>query len=195
MTLNPLLVFPFLACFLSFGWGIKNFFVRPARVGRRLRLVAPIGLVFVAASLTELLIGPRVSVGRAVIALCLYVLSFTLFWWAITANRLRPLAACFSEARLSHITQSGPYRFIRHPFYTSYMLAVIAGLATGASVVTAPPAVILLGMYISAARGEEILFAGSELAEAYADYKDRTGMFIPSVRVMFFVSSYRRKKR
>jgi protein-S-isoprenylcysteine O-methyltransferase Ste14 len=46
----------------------------------------------------------------------------------------------------------------------------------------AVPSVAAIGLYVIAARREERKFAASPLAEAYATYRARTGMFVPSLR-------------
>ncbi len=53
--------------------------------------------------------------------ICLYALSLGLFWWAILTAK--GLDFAFSD-NVGNIVTTGPFRFLRHPFYTSYMLTV-----------------------------------------------------------------------
>jgi protein-S-isoprenylcysteine O-methyltransferase Ste14 len=78
------------------------------------------------------------------------------------------------------LTQRGPYRLIRHPIYTAYLLVWLAG-----PVIAAQPWLLLTTLWMAslhyyAARQEEQQFARSDLAGDYAVYRRGTGMFVPS---------------
>jgi protein-S-isoprenylcysteine O-methyltransferase Ste14 len=182
MTLTPLsitLAVLLVACSLSFTWGMRSFFVRPARMTTGMRTTAITGSIFAALHLAAILLVPHLSIERFSSGTALYSLSLLLFWRAVAANRAKPLAACFSTDRQSHITRSGPYRVVRHPFYCSYLLAWMAGwLATG-SIWLGPTVVAMFAIYLLAALREEARFAQSALAGEYAKYRLRTGMFFP----------------
>lgn len=111
-------------------------------------------------------------------ALC-FVCSKALFWRCVKENKNTPLTLAYSPDLPSHVVRTGPYRWVRHPFYVSYLLGYIAGvLATGQPLLLA----IVFGMgviYYHAARTEEGKFARSPMRDAYAAYKARTGMFFP----------------
>ena len=68
---------------------------------------------------------------------------------------------------------------MRHPFYVSYSLFWI-GWAVG---VWSPWALlaplVLVPIYVAAARGEERKFARSEMAEQYRRYMREVGFFFP----------------
>jgi protein-S-isoprenylcysteine O-methyltransferase Ste14 len=57
-------------------------------------------------------------------------------------------------------------------FFSAFALATWSAIAAG-------PIVLLVIIYVLAARLEERLFAGTEMAAAYASYRDRTGFFLP----------------
>src|SRR5579862_3197436 len=83
---------------------------------------------------------------------------------------------------VAYYTRSGPYRFVRHPIYCSYLLAAIAGLAASADSVLAPSVIMFFAIYFTAARREERRFALGPLATHYAAYARATGMFLPPPR-------------
>ena len=74
---------------------------------------------------------------------------------------------------------SGPYAFVRHPVYLSYMLAFLAMPVAFPMIATATIFLFNVALYVHAARDDERSLAASELGEAYADYRQRTGMFVP----------------
>lgn len=120
--------------------------------------------------------------GRAIAAVAVLALASALFLWAAWTNRTRKLALAFSGATPEHVQTAGPYRLVRHPFYTSYLLA-FAGGAVAAWTPWILPALLAGALtYWRAARGEEEAFATSELAGAYGLYATRVGMFLPRVR-------------
>jgi protein-S-isoprenylcysteine O-methyltransferase Ste14 len=104
-----------------------------------------------------------------------------LFWWAVRASRKARLRFAFDEEHPDSLLTSGPYRIVRHPFYTSYLLFWIGwGVA-----VWSPWAVlvvaIMLVLYVRAALMEERKFSLSPLASDYAVYRRRAGLFWPRI--------------
>ncbi len=166
------------ACFASYGWGLLRFFAEPGRAPGT-ALVKWTTAVSVAANIAALVFFYRHDDARFGIAVALYGLSLWLFWWAVAVNRARPLSLAYSSDTPEHLVSEGPYAYIRHPLYVSYMLCWIAGvLATGRPALLAT----VLGMgwiYHRAALVEEAKFAASPLAGEYAGYMRRTGRYFP----------------
>lgn len=81
----------------------------------------------------------------------------------------------------SEIVIRGPYRYVRHPFYTGFLLALLAAFLAWPQ-----PLTLLLLLYgfaalaITAAR-EERRLSQSELGEAYRRYAHGTGRFLPRI--------------
>ncbi len=117
---------------------------------------------------------------RALSGVCLLLAGLALFVWAWAANRGAPLTRPFLNDIPDHLVSSGPYRWVRHPFYSSYLLVLVAGWV--ASAAWWYGIVVLLGglQYLLAARHEEAKFMASPLREAYAAYRKRTGMLLPN---------------
>jgi protein-S-isoprenylcysteine O-methyltransferase Ste14 len=80
-----------------------------------------------------------------------------------------------------NLVQSGPYRWIRHPAYTGYMLMAL-GITLGYSSLAGLAAfffILLPGMSYRVRVEEKLLEAfGNE----YQSYRQRTGRFLPRVR-------------
>jgi protein-S-isoprenylcysteine O-methyltransferase Ste14 len=114
-----------------------------------------------------------------VAGVALGVLSSVIFIAAIRASRKAQLYFVFEGRRPDALLKDGPFAYIRHPFYASYVLLWGAwGLATWAPISVLPVAV-LTAIYVNAARGEERNIALSPLAADYAQYKRQAGFFWP----------------
>ncbi|HEY2594238.1 MAG TPA: isoprenylcysteine carboxylmethyltransferase family protein [Chloroflexota bacterium] len=112
-----------------------------------------------------------------------FAASLACFGRCIAINRARPLTLAFANDIPAHLVRTGPYRVIRHPFYTSYMLAYIAGLIATASPLLIPVIVCMGSLYTRAASKEEAKFAARALRNEYAAYCRRTGRFTPRLRL------------
>jgi protein-S-isoprenylcysteine O-methyltransferase Ste14 len=98
------------------------------------------------------------------------------------ASREGALHFAFDVENPVSLVTAGPYRYVRHPFYTSYLI-FWTGLALGTWSLWAVPVLVLMAvLYTVAARGEEGKFANSPMAAEYAAYRTRTGMFWPRLR-------------
>jgi protein-S-isoprenylcysteine O-methyltransferase Ste14 len=110
-----------------------------------------------------------------------YAAAYALFWWALASHgRQRPSFA-FVPVMPETFKDSGPYRLMRHPIYSAYLLAWAAGALTAGQ---AWQLVMVAGMgvfYYRAARQEERLFLASPYGTMYRRYLRRTGMFLPKV--------------
>lgn len=116
-----------------------------------------------------------------VAALVLEGLSLWLFFRTIAASRGRALHFAFDADNPVSLVMSGPYRYVRHPFYTSYLI-FWTGFAIGTWSPWAVPVLVLIAiLYTVAARGEEEKFAKTAMATDYAAYRARTGMFWPKL--------------
>jgi protein-S-isoprenylcysteine O-methyltransferase Ste14 len=72
----------------------------------------------------------------------------------------------------------GPYRFVRHPFYASVALAMLANALVAANwFLLAIGALVLALLVIRTAKEEDNLLA--RFGEEYADYMRHTGRFVP----------------
>lgn len=82
------------------------------------------------------------------------------------------------DAPVEIITR-GPYRYVRHPFYSSFLLSLVATLIVLPHVMTM---LALLAGAISmsdTARKEEGRLLASDFGDEYAQYMARTGRFLP----------------
>lgn len=161
---------------VSFLAGVRIAFERPKR-RHRYRASRVSGAVL-SAELIAIAAAP-VPPGRAAAALALLAAALALFAWSAWTNRNRKLGLAFAGAAPAHVQTGGPYAFVRHPFYASYLVAFLGG-AVAAGTPWLAPALLAGGLtYWRAARDEEEAFARGPLADAYRCYAARVGMFLP----------------
>jgi len=87
------------------------------------------------------------------------------------------------------LVTSGPYRWVRHPFYVSLALCVAANsLATANWFILASGALLFILIVIRTRKEEELLL--TKFGDAYRGYMERTGRFLPQIG-RGKVSSYR----
>lgn len=172
----------FAACLLSFNWGMYRFFTEPGGSNSGIDTIKLLGTGLGLASLVGLPLFGVASAAAGAGGLLLGSLSLALFWLAVHSNRQRPLSFAFSDDEPRHLVCTGPYRWVRHPFYSAYLLAWLAAPVATVQPLLLVPALAMSAIYVAAARVEERKFEASVLAAAYARYRARTGMFVPRWR-------------
>ncbi len=174
-----LLVAACLVTFGSSGWALKKFFVVPKEgLPKAMRALELVGTPAVFVNLWALATQP-IQPPAALVGLALFALGSSIFWWALKTNRRNPLNIAFTESQPSHFVSEGPYRYVRHPFYASYIFAWFAGPVATQIWWLFLPAILFIPVYYRAARMEEGYFSKSPLADKYRAYRKRTGMFLP----------------
>ena len=177
VTLLLLLV----ACLSSFAWALRRHFVCQ-QLSLFMRLTAVAGLIVGILQMMAMSLATSVRTMQFAFGVTLYAVSFAIFWWTIRVTRGRRLSVAFSTDQPRHLLKTGPYRFVRHPFYASYSLFWVAGFIAVPRWYVLPGIAAMLMLYFSAARMEEAKFANSALSESYEYYRSQTGMFLPRFR-------------
>jgi protein-S-isoprenylcysteine O-methyltransferase Ste14 len=80
------------------------------------------------------------------------------------------------------VCDAGPYHFVRHPFYLSYMVAFVAVAVAFPSLIVAGVCLANIGLFVHMALDDERVLSSSSLGADYTSYKSRVGMFLPRVR-------------
>jgi protein-S-isoprenylcysteine O-methyltransferase Ste14 len=107
--------------------------------------------------------------------------SLTLFWTAVQASNAARLRFAFDDALPKSLVTMGPYRRIRHPFYASYLIFWFGWAVATWSPWALLPVIVMATLYTIAARHEEALLGGSEMGQAYAQYRTQAGLFWPKI--------------
>lgn len=145
-------------------------------------VVGGLALLATLAGLIEPWIAPPSTLGGvlAVVAVVLIGAALWLAGFTLGTHR-RPLALWHqTDDAPRHLVTEGPYARIRHPFYTSYLLALVgSALAAPHWSTLGVLAVLAWRLNGTAAREERRFLASSSLGAAYAEYMRRTGRFWP----------------
>lgn len=172
------------SCFASFTWSIRRFFARRGALGTGMRSVQGFGLPFMLLHLVAVVFLFDGSPTWAFVAVAIYGCSLLVFWWALLTVRARPLTLAFSADSPEHLVVTGPFRWIRHPFYASYSLAWVAGVVATRAWWLLPSVGVMCWLYWRAATLEEQKFATTTLAAQYEAYASRAGMFWPRLKAL-----------
>jgi protein-S-isoprenylcysteine O-methyltransferase Ste14 len=160
---------------------MRRFFIQPAGSTTGMQITKTCGLLFSVLHFAMIVLQANAHSGRGLLATLLYCSSLVLFWWAVYANREKPLSAVFSPDLPMHFVSHGPYTWIRHPFYTSYLLTWLAGVVATGDLWLLSTVLVMVTIYWKAAILEERKFFQSALASLYVAYRSRTGLFAPSL--------------
>jgi protein-S-isoprenylcysteine O-methyltransferase Ste14 len=180
-------------CLTSFMWAMCSFFTQPVGHMAGKRLISVCGVMFGTQHLYAILFSSNLTAERSLAGSAFYISAAGLFWWAIKTSLPNPLSAAFSPDLPTHLVALGPYRFIRHPLYCSYLICWMAGWVVTVSPWLVPSVVVMFIIYLIAAAQEEQKFMRSPVTNAYRHYRSRTGFLVPGP--LNLLSSWRASHR
>lgn len=177
-----LIVLVELLLFSGFIWVIKNWFKKGNEIKRwELPVIKSAGLVFIIAHLLASIFYSSQSQILSIIGLILLLISTFIFSLSIVSFNNEKPAIAFSHTILTPLNTSGIYKFIRHPFYSSYSIAWIAGTIATQCWYLFLSFIFMFIIYWRAAKLEEKQWLSSANAEEYKNYMRHTGMFLPRI--------------
>ncbi len=189
---QALLAILLVICLASFAWGMGFFFKRPVTYSFGMRITQWCGVAFGATHVASIAWAGEMTSTRIGTGSAFYITAILLYWWTLMSHGSRRLSAIDSSDAPQHLVEHGPYRFIRHPFYTSYLLTWTAGAVACTQWWLLATVAIMLAIYIKAAFFEEGKFSNTPLAGAYAEYRAHTGLFLPNPFKLVFLRESRR---
>jgi protein-S-isoprenylcysteine O-methyltransferase Ste14 len=120
-----------------------------------------------------------IPLANGIVAAVVLALSLALYEWSRHAIWMRGFRIAWSGIVPEELCERGPYRYLRHPLYTSYLLAFLAAAIALPHPLTALVFAANLVLVIHGARDDERAIGESPLAGAYAEYRKHAGMFWP----------------
>ena len=179
MTLDILVTVLAVATIGSYLWSVKFHFESGAlEAGAKLISAMVVTGAIIFTVLTWLNTQP---VAVQLLGLVLQGLALLLFWVTIRETRNASLLAVFTDKNPGSLVTSGPYRYIRHPFYSSYLLFWLGWAIATANLLSLVLFAIMFLIYWRAAAQEEEKFAHTPMADEYASFKSGRTRFIPFV--------------
>jgi protein-S-isoprenylcysteine O-methyltransferase Ste14 len=186
-TAGAIAVITALTYFVSLSWGVRGHFRQAGTMEPGMRLTTVLTLAAFAWFLFGRFEAARgrgsVTTAANIAGTVLTIGNLVLFWWAVRVTRTRRLSLAFSKDEPDFLNTDGPYAWVRHPFYTSYVTFWLATALESPGWAHWIVPVCMAGLYARAARMEEAKFASSGLAADYEAYKKSTGMILPTIRM------------
>jgi protein-S-isoprenylcysteine O-methyltransferase Ste14 len=182
---DTLRLFCILAAFLSFSsfsWAVKSVFVRSHGIPNQMKVLSFSGILFFLAQIVAITSQDRTTTTSSTLGIGMYLSALALFFWAIPYARANQFSLAFSKDQPTTIVRTGPYRFIRHPFYCAYLLFWIAGIFAAYQPFLILSVVVMGSFYLRAIVLEEKCFLRGPLGREYAEYCQTTGRLIPRFR-------------
>ena len=109
----------------------------------------------------------------------LEIMAIYLATWAFLRFDLRQLRIAPDPAHGARLITHGPYRWIRHPMYSSVLLLTLAVVLSHPTVARVVAWLVLLADLLAKLRYEEVLLA--RRFPEYSQYRKRTKKLIPFV--------------
>lgn len=178
-------LFIVLSCLASFAWGRKSFFRRTSTTTKSRGGLGPLGTLFAIVDVLAILVADGLGFLSSVAGLALGVISLVVFWWSVLSYGGRAPNIASTVGVPDSINTSGPYRYVRHPFYCSYIVfwLSVPFFLIGTVWVVAPLVAFLVMSilyYVTAKREEDDLLS-SVVGDEYRSYVKSTAMFIPAI--------------
>ena len=181
LMLKTLVLCQLAVTYLSYYWSVIGLFRKdPSRETKYYRALLIVSSLTWIATVYEI----ATTAAAAVNLIALFVLLAlfcSLFWWAAKYAKAHKLSVAFSKDIPMSLITEGPYKYIRNPFYASYLGTYFSIAILLLAPVTFGFAVTMAVLYYKAAKYEERKFRGSVLAQQFDEYCQVTGMFLPKL--------------
>jgi protein-S-isoprenylcysteine O-methyltransferase Ste14 len=105
--------------------------------------------------------------------------ALSLYEWAARSIRGRLFSFAGNHDLPQFVHRSGPYAYVRNPFYLSYLVAEVSTVVMWPSVLGVMIIAAAMAYFQWLARFEERKFADSPVAAEYAEYAAGTGRLLP----------------
>lgn len=177
LVLNLIVSVVSISVIAQYSWSLKAHFNSP-KMPTGTVVISAVVLATAAIYLALLWIEAQPWLATLV-GLVLEGLALWLFWSAIKASRAARLKMAFDVQNPHALVTGGPYRYLRHPFYTSYLIFWVGWAVATWSLWSLPPLAVIVVIYVLAALGEERKFSRTAMAADYDAYRRQTGFFWP----------------
>ncbi len=120
---------------------------------------------------------PELPAGLRLAGVPLAVAGLALFRWMFRHLGLNVTSTSQPRAHATLIT-SGPYRWVRHPMYSTALILVVAASLLTANIIVGLGGLAMFALLAARSRIEERRLV-EKFGDAYRAYQQRTGRFVP----------------
>lgn len=167
--------------FAYFAWAIRYHFVS-TRMPVPMRIVSVLATTALLTGIIAVLRAPPSSWQLALAAMGV-LSALGIFHGAVRATRGRGLTLAFDPVAPPRIADGGPFRWVRHPFYLSYIVFWIALLVAAPVLPLAAVTLALATFYVNSAVAEERTILASPQAEHYRAATHSAGFLWPRLPI------------
>ena len=165
-----------LAYFLSISIATRQHF-NSDKYPRGMYVISALSLVGLIVFLALAFLGQLIFTGAS---LALILFAQALFTWAIRHSRDKQLTlAVDDQMQSATIIRTGPWRYMRHPFYASYLIFWLACALATQHLISVIVFLTLSGIYTYSALREERVLSSGPLRKDYIAYRETVGFFYP----------------
>lgn len=147
-------------------------------------VICPVVVTAAQFDLVAPFVAPSSDLGRTLIIIgaLMSASSMALIASSLSVHKVPPSQWHQENDAPRELVTSGPYGWIRHPFYSGYLLAFVAAALISPTLGTVAVLVYAAIMLNYTAAREEKRLANSELGAQYLSYIERTGRFVPRLQ-------------
>ena len=162
--------------------GLTSYFERSDAKPRWVRSIHEAGTWLSLAHLAGVIFLQPRSDAFVIAGIVMYTAAVAVFLAAIeAADRTRLQRMYIDQPLPDRLITDGPYRWVRHPFYLGYIIGALAPVVAIDHFVMPLLSITVVAITVAAAFREERVWLASPRAEAYREYRRRTGMFLPFI--------------
>ena len=177
--ISALLILGFTVCLLAFQLALGSHFRRSGSLARPMRALVVLSVCVWAGGVVCLAWRGPPRLSLLIPAMVLLGAAALLFAFTRATTPARVLPAAFADEAPAFVIDRGPYRVIRHPFYTAYILYWIGFAFAAPHPAVAIGVALIIAAYVFLAGREERLLAAGALGPKYRAYMEGTGRFVP----------------
>jgi len=186
VALNLIFIVLALLVLSSYVWGNRSFFNKDHEQPTIFYLTNPMGILTAIVIVWKVFAIRNDSMLVPLFADTLLIASLSLYWMALRTHKIK-LTYSFVDDTPTHIVTSGPYKNVRHPFYTSYLITYLAVSIYTLDLFVIGLSIFWVVFYYWASYFEEKKFANKEIWRAL---KDKEGL-IQAHEKKFKTTEYR----
>lgn len=172
-------------CYLSFLLSVVFVFkIKLSKMPLSYRVLQLLSVLFWAYSL-YLLWGSRPNDLASAVGAAGSMFSLFIFWWARRTIVQHDFPLIFSGLSSKQLVNDGPFRYVRHPFYASYIICYALNSFLLNDNVLYFLCGLLSYLYYLASKKEEENFLNSSFRDEYLHYSASTGRFFPIPSMLY----------